>query len=172
MSLLQKWIEYSRDTYLDGETEEVISEMKRKVARRRWRRAIWAVRFNCRLSGGKHIKFEKEPTEPDARQPNDSIDMDFITKIEKDEPKYFHKGSVLHNLIESGVEVVWLSNLTPNDVVYGICVQRELKKVTVVFRGTVRIAFQLFESSFFIFSLLTNQSYHILVLCQITVQLS
>ena len=65
--------------------------MKRKVARRRWRRAIWAVRFNCRLSGGKHIKFEKEPTEPDARQPNDSIDMDFITKIEKDEPKYFHQ---------------------------------------------------------------------------------
>ena len=32
---------------------------------------------------------------------------------------------------------VWFSDMSQNDVVYGICVQREMKKVTVVFRGTV-----------------------------------
>jgi len=41
------------------------------------------------------------------------------------------------NLIESGIEVVWFSDLSQNDVVYGICVQREEKKITVAFRGTV-----------------------------------
>lgn len=41
------------------------------------------------------------------------------------------------NLIESGIEVVWFSDLSQNDAVYGICCQRQEKRVTVVFRGTV-----------------------------------
>ena len=43
----------------------------------------------------------------------------------------------MNNLIESGIEVVWFSDVTQLDVVYGMCVQREEKKITVVFRGTV-----------------------------------
>ena len=43
----------------------------------------------------------------------------------------------MNNLIESGIEVVWFSNMTQSDVVYGVCVQREEKRITVVFRGTV-----------------------------------
>lgn len=36
-----------------------------------------------------------------------------------------------------GIELVWFSDMSQSDVVYGICVQREVKRVTVVFRGTV-----------------------------------
>eukprot|EP00581_Thalassiosira_minuscula_P031010 CAMPEP_0183764020 /NCGR_PEP_ID=MMETSP0739-20130205/10060_1 /TAXON_ID=385413 /ORGANISM="Thalassiosira miniscula, Strain CCMP1093" /LENGTH=98 /DNA_ID=CAMNT_0026002505 /DNA_START=51 /DNA_END=344 /DNA_ORIENTATION=+ len=55
----------------------------------------------------------------------------------RNRPKYFRDGTVMHNLIESGIEMVWFSDMSQNDVVYGICVAREEKKVTVVFRGTV-----------------------------------
>jgi len=54
-----------------------------------------------------------------------------------EQPKFFKEGSVMNNLIESGIEVVWFSDMTQSDVVYGICVQREEKRITVVFRGTV-----------------------------------
>ena len=43
----------------------------------------------------------------------------------------------MNNLIESGIEVVWFSDMTQSDVVYGICVQRKEKRIMVVFRGTV-----------------------------------
>ncbi len=33
--------------------------------------------------------------------------------------------------------MVWFSDLSQNDVVYGICVNREEKKIIIVFRGTV-----------------------------------
>ena len=61
-----------------------------------------------------------------------------MSEVMKAQPKYFRQGTVMNTLIESGMEVVWFSDMTQNDVVYGICVQREEKKVTVVFRGTVR----------------------------------
>ena len=60
-----------------------------------------------------------------------------------EQPKFFKEGSVMNNLIESGIEVVWFSDMTQSDVVYGICVQRNEKriqrneKITLVFRGTV-----------------------------------
>ena len=43
-------------------------------------------------------------------------------------PKFFKEGSVMNNLIASGIEVVWFSDMTQLDVVYGICVQREEKQ--------------------------------------------
>ena len=61
-----------------------------------------------------------------------------MSEVMKAQPKYFRQGTVMNTLIESGMEVVWFSDMTQNDVVYGICVQREEKIVTVVFRGTVR----------------------------------
>jgi len=55
----------------------------------------------------------------------------------RNQPRYFKDGSVMNNLLESGIEVVWISDLSQNDVVYCICVNREDKKIIVVFRGTV-----------------------------------
>lgn len=46
----------------------------------------------------------------------------------------------MNNLVESRIQVVWFSDMTQSDVVYGICVQwlqRKEKRITVVFRGTV-----------------------------------
>ena len=66
------------------------------------------------------------------------VDMKKLMNVAQQEhPKFFRDGSVMANLIESGIELVWFSDLTQNDVVYGICCQRDEKRVTVVFRGTV-----------------------------------
>ena len=42
----------------------------------------------------------------------------------------------MHNLISSRDEVVWFSDLTQSEVIYGIICNREQKQVNVVFRGT------------------------------------
>ena len=65
------------------------------------------------------------------------------TKIEDiisdtlDEPRFFREGSLLSNLIESGIEIAWFGDRHPNDVVYALCINRQLKRVSVVFRGSV-----------------------------------
>ena len=121
----------------------MIAEMKRKVARHRWRRAISAVRISIRISGGKRPKFENGPVAaPGCENQNRFVDMNaMMSEAIRTQPKYFREGSVMHNLIESGIELVWFSDMSQNDVVYGICVEREEKKVTVVFRGTVCLVF-------------------------------
>lgn len=135
----QTWIEDSRVDHLDVETENMISEMKRKVARDRWQRAICVVRLSYKLSGGERPSFENPPVIPGRENQNRFVDMKaMMSEVMRAQPKYFRQGTVMNNLIESGIEVVWFSDMTQNDVVYGICVQREEKKVTVVFRGTVR----------------------------------
>lgn len=40
----------------------------------------------------------------------------------------FEKGSIMDNLIKSNVEIVWFSDFTQNDVVYGICCEKEKKR--------------------------------------------
>ena len=139
------WIEDSRVNQLDDETQKMIAEMKRKVARHRWKRAISAVRLSYKLAG-KPPKFENPVVAPGCENQNRFVDMnEMMSEAMRSQPKYFREGSVMHNLIESGIELVWFSDVSQNDVVYGICVQREEKKVTVVFRGTVRL-FVLFIS--------------------------
>ena len=115
--------------------------MKRKVARQRWKRAILAVRLSYKLSGGKPPSWPDGPVAaPGCENQNRFVDMNaMVGEQMRKQPKYFREGSVMHNLIESGIELVWFSDMSQNDVVYGICVQREEKKVTVVFRGTVRL---------------------------------
>lgn len=54
-----------------------------------------------------------------------------------DEPRFFREGSLLSNLIESGIEIAWFGDRHPNDVVYALCINRQLKRVSVVFRGSV-----------------------------------
>ncbi|KAL7530146.1 hypothetical protein ACHAXR_003329, partial [Thalassiosira sp. AJA248-18] len=133
----RSWIEDSRVNQLDEETNKMIIAMKRKVARHRWKRAISAVRLSYRLSG-KRPKFENPVIAPGCENQNRFVDMNaMMCEAMRTQPKYFREGSVMHNLIESGIELVWFSDMSQNDVVYGICVQREKRKVTVVFRGTV-----------------------------------
>lgn len=47
----------------------------------------------------------------------------------------FQEGSVMRDLVDSSLEVVWISDRHPNDVNYCICVNRMTSRVTVVFRG-------------------------------------
>jgi len=47
----------------------------------------------------------------------------------------FEEGSVMRDLVDSGLEVVWISDRHPSDVNYCICVNRIASRVTVVFRG-------------------------------------
>ena len=134
----RKWIEDSKVSQLDKETEDILVQLRRKVARHRWKRAISAVRLSYKLSGGKRPKFEAPVAAPGCENENRFVDLNqMMSEAVRQQPKYFKEGSIMHNLIESGIEVVWFSDLTQNDVVYGICCQREEKKVTVVFRGTV-----------------------------------
>ena len=44
------------------------------------------------------------------------------------------------NLIESGIEVVWIDDRHPDDLVYSICCNRRMKRVSVVFRGSVSLS--------------------------------
>lgn len=41
---------------------------------------------------------------------------------------FFAEGSITANLIKSNVEIVWFSDFTQNDVVYGICCEKEKKR--------------------------------------------
>jgi hypothetical protein len=126
-------MEHSRVNHLDEEAGNMIGEMKRDAARHRWRRSRLATQFTLRVNEGKLPSFENHYPFPglegtmveDAKSPPKS--------------KYFQEGTVLNTLLESGVEVVWFGDMTQNDVVYGICVHRKERKVTVVFRGTVRL---------------------------------
>jgi hypothetical protein len=134
----RKWIEDSKASQLDEDTEDMIVQLRRKVARHRWKRAISAVRLSYKLSGGKRPEFNAPVAAPGCETENRFVDLNqMMSETVRQQPKYFKKGSIMHNLIESGIEVVWFSDMTQNDVVYGICCQREEKKVTVVFRGTV-----------------------------------
>lgn len=197
-----KWIEDSKVSQLDASTEEAINNLRRMVARRRWKRAYSMVRIGRMLgrglsdksmsSGGNSTDQEHEEKEsnmsPNQAQmvhhlrrkvaryrwkraisrviiaiqlsrpckpnwergddesvketkkvsPNIFVDMKILTnEVLQKQPKFFRDGSVMNNLIESGIEVVWFSDMTQADVVYGILIQREEKRVTVVFRGTV-----------------------------------
>ncbi|KAL7548089.1 hypothetical protein ACHAWF_011376, partial [Thalassiosira exigua] len=211
MSVLNEfkmWVHDSRCRQLDAATESTIKELRRKVARRRWKRAIHAVRLMVRLGqsdsnnfqmslarhrrqqqGGASFKLtsmellgdaisdsmdklketlRKPPPMPRAlagsvtwmhdqrKQILQGLGMNAsqeslpkrhslvgeneIKEIINDaleEPRFFLEGSLLSNLIESGIEVVWFGDRHPNDVVYSICCNRQSKRVSVVFRGSV-----------------------------------
>ena len=47
----------------------------------------------------------------------------------------FKEGSVMRDLVDSSLEVVWISDRHPSDVNYCICVNRVASRVIVVFRG-------------------------------------
>jgi len=60
---------------------------------------------------------------------------DFKTWVEESRKRNgrFTKGSVLKNLLDSGLEVVWMADRHPDDVIYCICIDRESTTVTVIF---------------------------------------
>ena len=204
----KQWVHDSRSKQLDAATEQTIKDLRRKVARRRWKKAINAVRLMVRLghsdSNNFALKLQERQTkglpsissraslvveessvpkpklpyrrkqtlrglaksmmwmhdqrstimnglgisEPQSSQEslskaekrNSLVGENEIKEIINDaleEPRFFIEGSLLSNLIESGIEVVWFGDRHPNDVVYSICVNRQYKRVSVVFRGTV-----------------------------------
>ncbi|KAL3811311.1 hypothetical protein ACHAXA_005397 [Cyclostephanos tholiformis] len=126
---LRTWIDDSRVSHLDEGTKNMIAEMKKDAARRRWRRLLLSIRLSYKLNEGKRPDFENLVVVPPG--------CDGTKKRSLTIPKYFQEGTVMNTLIESGIEMVWFSDMTQCDVVYGICVQRQQRKVTVVFRGTV-----------------------------------
>jgi hypothetical protein len=179
---------------------DTIRELRRKVARKRWKRAINAVRLAVRLGnrsskvnllvaqqsfrrnkrssldllkenmtdslqnlksvGARAARGSRDlaksmmwvhnqksqimdglgySEEEEANQ-NTLVDQSDIREIVNDaleQPRFFKEGSLMSNLIESSIEVVWFSDRHPNDVVYSICCCRRQKRVSVVFRGTV-----------------------------------
>lgn len=206
----KQWVNNSRYKQLDAATEKTIKELRRKVARRRWKRAINAVRLTVRLglkigqsdgsfgggSGSRssspgngltgidstidHTKTVRRPsrTPPSLSQSmawmhdqrshimtslglglyeeeDDALPQKRNSLVGKrnslvkeseikeiinqalEEPRFFIEGSLMSNLIESGIEVVWFGDRHPNDVVYALCCNRQEKRVSVVFRGTV-----------------------------------
>ena len=101
----RSWIEDSRINQLDEETEVMIAEMKRKVARHRWRRAISAVILSYRISGGKPPKWDSPVVAPGCENQNRFVDMKaMVSEAMRTQPKYFIEGSVMHNLMEAGIE--------------------------------------------------------------------
>ena len=163
----KQWVNDSREKHVSAESEEVMKGLRRKVARRRWRGAIHAVRLAVRLAADSDISAKEQRAQNTAgkRKPtqgglrgslrNSFIDLgeaalskapqiskalSFISNQEKDkaakgnikdfindaieEPRFFIEGSLLSNLIESGIEVVYFGDRHPNDVVYCICCNR------------------------------------------------
>lgn len=220
----KQWVNDSRSKQLDAATEQTIKDLRSKIARRRWKRAINAVRLMVRLGHSDSNNFsvqltakrreslrmgginshrpysrrtlgglgevgndglpqreaaqsaaqsrprvklralagsmmwmhnqreaimnnfgitnqsESQESLTQAQKRNSLVDKNEIKEIINDaleEPRFFIEGSLLSNLIESGIEVVWFGDRHPNDVVYAICVNRQSKRVSVVFRGTV-----------------------------------
>jgi len=162
----------------DAATEETMKQLRRKVARRRWKRAISAVRLIVRLGKSRidasmqkviplksaphqlnakesqqvtrdkttphHGWREQTVTDKSIKNVTSSKSFNSISSAVRDiahdaldEPSFFRDGSLMGNLIESGIEVVYFDDRHPNDVVYSICCNRRYKRVSVVFRGTV-----------------------------------
>lgn len=125
---------------MDPNRAMMVQQLRRQVARYRWKRAISRVILGLRLTLPAHPNFDAGNEDDSSLQNGANIFVDMeklMSEAMQEKPKYFREGSVMNNLIESGIEVVWFSDLTQSDVVYGICCQREEKRVTVVFRGTV-----------------------------------
>lgn len=190
----KNWVQESRCKQLDVATETTIKELRRKVARTRWKRAITAVKITIRLKKSSSrivLDQDKLRSDPELRhrkkrvsslgarnrgafsqsmmwvssaksqimnslgvsdvnikdgqstsntRSNTLVGSDEIKQIIDDaleQPRFFRKGSLMSNLIDSGIEVVWFGDRHPNDVVYSICCNRRQKRVSVVFRGTV-----------------------------------
>ncbi|EJK66485.1 hypothetical protein THAOC_12595, partial [Thalassiosira oceanica] len=94
----QSWfrilIEESRINQMDDETKEMIAEMKRKVARHRWRRAIFAVRLSYRIAG-KPPRWEEPVCAPGCENQNRFVDMnEMVSQAIRKQPKYFREGSI------------------------------------------------------------------------------
>ena len=106
------FIEDSMVKQLDERTEGMIAEMKRKVARHRWKRAISAVRLSLKLGGGRRPEWKEPFVAPEhtgrggsRTSANRFVDMQSMMKeAMRTQPKYFREGTIMQNLLESGKE--------------------------------------------------------------------
>jgi len=122
---------------LDPNKYQMVHHLRRQVARYRWRMAITRIIIQVKL--GKSFKKTKglrtsqiiipkwssdsnlDKRAKDKQGENVFVDMKrLVDTALTEQPKFFKDGSVMNNLIESGIEVVWFSDMTQSDVVYGI----------------------------------------------------
>ena len=102
----------------------MISDLKREAARRRWKRAISAVRLGCTLVPSRGGPPEWDPDNP-VRAPgregrNRFVDANEMeSEATRKRQKRFREGRVMRNLVESGIQMVWFSYMSQNDAVYG-----------------------------------------------------
>jgi hypothetical protein len=107
---------------------------------------MWMHERRSQIMNGLGLSEDKEDRQ------NTLVDEGDIRDIVNDaleQPRFFKEGSLMSNLIESSIEVVWFSDRHPNDVVYSICCNRRQKRVSVVFRGTVNSHNWLMNLKFF-----------------------
>ncbi|EJK52538.1 hypothetical protein THAOC_28172 [Thalassiosira oceanica] len=126
------------DASLTADQHLIVQRLRKQVARYRWKRAITRVRLAIRMAkpGFKPDWGEVLIANEDEER-NSFVDMKkLLGQALEEQPKYFREGSLMNNLIESGIEIVWFSDLSQSDVVYGVCCQRAQKRITVVFRGS------------------------------------
>ena len=104
----------------DPNTAQMVHHLKRQIARYRWQRAISKVMIALKLSHPRQPRWDPSATSEGVNNGNAFVDMKRVTdQACENKQKFFRGGSVMNNLIESGIEVVWFSDLTQNDVVYG-----------------------------------------------------
>jgi len=190
MKEFQRLVADSRGPQVSAAAAKTMHKLRRRVARRRWKRAISAIRLIVRLSkrskSNDSLRKDVDIKETDravgrVRQANvhesrqvkrdsastltrglkteitigriittndnsskslNSISSVVVRDIATEtlhEPRFFREGSLMSNLIESGIEVVWFDDRHPNDVVYSICCNRREKCVSVVFRGSANL---------------------------------
>lgn len=165
LSEFKTWVEESKVKQMDSVTETIIVKLREEstkreamiaerasygslsslentriskaLARRRnsletkdnsFEKASWPLKEKTLIEY--HFGLHKEGAE------KGSITSSLINKkLQESSSDYFEEGSVMKNLLEAGTEVVWFSDRHPNDLIYGICVNRRKKTVTIVFRG-------------------------------------
>ncbi|KAL7509187.1 hypothetical protein ACHAXN_006232 [Cyclotella atomus] len=171
LSEFKTWVEESKVKQLDSVTENIFIKLRQESAKRdamlsekasygslsslehaRIRKAIARRRNSLEAKDGSFqnatwARKEMKLIE-DHFESNEGVTSSFIEKkLKESQSDYFEEGSVMKNLIESNLEVVWFSDRHPNDLIYCICVNRQTKTVTVLFRAREGIVNMIENSS-------------------------
>jgi hypothetical protein len=164
-------VEESKVKQLDSVTEQIIIKLRQESAKRdammsekasyssltsleqvRIRKAIARRRNSLEAKEGSFqnaswVRKEMKLIE-DHFESNGGVTSSFVDKkLQESQSDYFEEGSIMKNLMEASLEVVWFSDRHPNDLIYCICVNRQTKTVTVLFRARESIFNMVVNSS-------------------------
>ena len=62
-----------------------------------------------------------------------------LAKVVRSSPKFFREGNMMHNLVESIIELMWFSNVSQKDVVYGE--ERTTSSISLLYLFLFRVLF-------------------------------